>query len=589
MELNYGQLPELLQDPNVQFERVEVTPHIITGKFVRPNHGPVSFVTQRGGLQQDPNLVTLLTRKVGSGLKGESDSENIKLVYALLGPPLTFLILALGFVWVLRRMGGPGLFTFGRSPATRYAALHRPTSFADVAGADEAVEDFREIVDFLKDPAKYQAVGGRIPKGALLVGPPGTGKTLLARAVAGEAHVPFFSLSGSSFVEMFVGVGAARVRDVFAQARRQAPCIVFIDELDALGKARGGSPGGAHDEREQTLNQLLVEMDGFDGGQSIIIMAATNRPEMLDPALLRPGRFDRTVVLDRPDINGREAILKVHAAHVRLAADVKLREIAALTPGFVGADLANLINEAALGAARKGRREVSRSDLENALERGMAGLERKRRIMRPEEKERVAYHETGHALVACLLPGADPVHKVSIIPRGLAALGYTLQRPEEDRYLIARSELMGQIKVLLGGTIAEELIYCEPSTGAQNDLERASRIARGMVKQFGMSRLGRVSYQDQNSSLVLGTQTSSIAEREYSEQTAREIDSEVARILDEAAADVRRLLEEWRPAFEAAASSLVEKEVLDGAEFREILHGYAPARTHAACSSEVWP
>jgi cell division protease FtsH len=318
-------------------------------------------------------------------------------------------------------------------------------------------------------------------------------------------------------------------------------------------------------------------MDGFDGDRGVVIMAATNRPEMLDPALLRPGRFDRTVAVDRPDVNGREAVLRVHAAHVRLAADVNLREFAALTPGLVGADLVNLINEAALKAARRGRRVVCRTDLEDALERSVAGVERKRHAMRPEEKERIAYHEAGHALVACLLPGADPVHKVSIIPHGLAALGYTLQRPEDDRYLTSRSELTGQIKVLLGGTIAEELICGEPSTGAQNDLERATRIARSMVKQFGMSRLGRVSFQDQNSSPGPGAQASPAGEREYSEQTAREIDTEVARILDEAAADVRRLLEQWRPAFEAAARSLVEKEVLQGSEFREILCGHAPA------------
>jgi cell division protease FtsH len=359
---------------------------------------------------------------------------------------------------------------------------------------------------------------------------------------------------------------------------------VFIDELDALGKTRGGSSTGAHDEREQTLNQLLIEMDGFGGDQGVIIMAATNRPEMLDPALLRPGRFDRTVAVDRPDVNGREAILKVHAAQVRLAADVNLRQIAALTPGLVGADLANLINKAALKAARKGLREVGPADLEDALERGLAGLERKRRAMRPEEKERIACHETGHALVACLLPGADPVHKVSIIPRGVGALGYTLQRPEDDRYLFARSELTGQIKVLLGGTVAEELVYREPSTGARNDLERASRIARSMVKQFGMSRLGRVSYQDRIASPFLGTQADPVGDHEYSERTAREIDSEVARIMDEAAADVRRLLEEWRPAFEAAAHYLAEKEVLDGSEFREILRGLAPA---ALCPDQL--
>ncbi len=575
-ELPYGQLVELLQDPNVAFETVEVTPHVIRGQYVRPDDGRVPFETRRSGLEQDPNMVALLLKKVGGKLKGQSDSDPAKLLFGLALPVLVLLVLGLGLFWLLQRTGGPGLFPFSRSPAVRYAEPRRSTSFADVAGVDEAVEEFREIVDFLKDPAKYRAVGGRLPRGALLVGPPGTGKTLLARAIAGEARVPFFSLSGSGFVELFVGVGAARVRSLFAQARRLAPSIVFIDELDAIGKTRGGSRGGSHDEREQTLNQLLVEMDGIDGDRSVIILAATNRPEMLDPALLRPGRFDRTVTVDRPDVLGREAILKVHAARVPLAADVNLRELAALTPGFVGADLANLVNEAALKAARKGRRSVGREDLEDALERGVAGLERKRRLMRPADKERVACHEAGHALVACLLPGADPLHKVSIIPRGLAALGYTLQRPEDDRYLIARSELLGQIKVLLGGTIAEEMIYREPSTGAQNDLERASRIARSMVKQFGMSRLGRVSYPDPNATLFLGVPAGLSGEREYSEQTARDIDSEVARILDEAAAEVRGLLEAWRPAFEAAARSLVEKEVLDGAAFRAIVRSHAP-------------
>ena len=393
-------------------------------------------------------------------------------------------------------------------------------TFQDVAGIDEAVEELREVVDFLKMPDKYQALGGRIPKGVLLVGPPGTGKTLLAKAVAGEAGAPFFSLSGSEFVEMFVGVGAARVRDLFSQAEAKAPCIVFIDELDALGKTRTGAVVGGHDEREQTLNQLLVEMDGFDTNRGVIIMAATNRPETLDPALMRPGRFDRQVVVDRPDISGREAILKVHTRHVKHGPNVDLRRIAALTPGSVGADLANLVNEAALMAARAGKELITMAEFEEAIERGAVGLERKSRIMNPDEKQRVAYHEAGHALVACSLPNTHPVHKVSIIPRSVGALGYVLSRPDEDRYLVTQSELESRIRVALGGTLAEELVFREISNGASNDLEQASRIARSMVKEFGMSRLGRVNFQERSGPGFLNNGFGSETERTHSEHTA---------------------------------------------------------------------
>ncbi|HJT78020.1 MAG TPA: ATP-dependent zinc metalloprotease FtsH, partial [Gemmataceae bacterium] len=574
-DLPYGKLLQLLNDPHVTFHDVQVTPTEIQGRLTEPDGRTTRFVTGRRGLENDPSLVPLLRQKLGPDFAGETEESIWKtLAVALLPPLLTLLALGVGFVWVLHKLGGRGLLAFGQSKAHACTPEELAVTFRNVAGIDEAVEELGEVVDFLCTPEKYRQLGGRIPRGVLLVGPPGTGKTLLARAVAGEAHVPFFSLSGSDFVEMYVGVGAARVRDLFARAAARAPCIVFIDELDALGKARGGK-SASNDERDQTLNQLLVEMDGFRGERDVILMAATNRPEMLDPALLRPGRFDRTVVVDRPDVRGREAILRVHAAGVRLAAEVSLRDIAALTPGFAGADLANLINEAALLAARRGRAEVEPTDLEEALERGVAGLERKNRLLRPAERQRVAYHETGHALVACLVPGADPVHKVSIIPRGLAALGYTMQRPEGDRFLTTRSELLGQIKVLLAGTLAEELIYDEPSTGAQNDLERASRIAAAMVKQFGMSALGRVAYHDSGPSPFLAGDHPA-GDRPYSEQTARRIDREVQRIIDEAAAEVRALLHEWRDAFEAVTRRLLEQEVIDRDELRELLRRYPP-------------
>ncbi len=444
-------------------------------------------------------LHDLLKEAVGAGFQGAEEESALKTIGGSLLSILFVVSLGVGLVLMLRwMMGGGSPLTFGRSKAKVYAQKDLDVTFQDVAGIDEAVAELREVVDFLKTPEKYQALGGRIPKGVLLVGPPGTGKTLLARAVAGEAEVPFFSLSGSDFVEMFVGVGAARVRDLFAQAESRAPCIIFIDELDALGKTRSGMAVGGHDEREQTLNQLLVEMDGFDSNRGVIIMAATNRPETLDAALMRPGRFDRTVVVDRPDILGREAILKVHARNVRLGPDVDLRRVAGLTPGSVGADLANLVNEAALMAARTGKDVVGMAELEEAVERGAVGLERKSRIMNADEKQRVAYHEAGHALVACSLPNTSPVHKISIIPRGVGALGYVLSRPEEDRYLVTQSELESQIKVALGGTLAEELVFREISNGATSDLEQASRIARSMVKEFGMSRLGRVNFHERS-------------------------------------------------------------------------------------------
>jgi cell division protease FtsH len=473
---------------------------------------------------------------------------------------------------MLKRMSGMGSpMSFGRSRGKLYSQDDNATTFNDVAGIDEAVEEVREIVDFLKFPDKYQKLGGRIPKGVLLVGPPGTGKTLLAKAIAGEAGVPFFSLSGSDFVEMFVGVGAARVRDMFQQAASKSPCIIFIDELDALGKSRGGNIMGGHDEREQTLNALLVEMDGFDANTGIIVMAATNRPETLDPALLRPGRFDRHVLVDRPDKGGREEILKVHVKNVKLGPDVELKEVASITPGFVGADLANLVNEAALLAARKGKSLVGQQEFNEGVERVTAGLEKKRRIMNEDEKLRVAYHEAGHALVAYSLPNTDPVHKVSIIPRGLAALGYTMQRPEGDRYLMTQSELEAQMQVLLAGTLTEEIIYTDISTGAQNDLERCTAIARSMVMEYGMSKLGRINYRESNRSPFLASAGMEASSRDYSEQTSREIDLEVKRIVDEAVAQTRQILVERREALEAVTNRLIEVEWIDGEELKKLV------------------
>jgi cell division protease FtsH len=590
IDLKYGELVQMLRapDPGVRFRNVKIDHNFIYGEIVTSD--PVSagedkagvheetklFRSQRVALDGDtPHIVQLLTQR-GILFDGGQEESPWKGFYSLvISFVFIFLIVGLVFLMIRWLSGGSSPLTFGRSRHKVYAERDVQITFQDAAGIDEAVAELREIVDFLKTPGKYQTLGGRIPKGVLLVGPPGTGKTLLAKAVAGEAHVAFFSMSGSDFVEMFVGVGASRVRDLFAQAEARAPCIIFIDELDALGKTRGGSAIGGHDEREQTLNQLLVEMDGFDSNRGVIIMAATNRPETLDAALLRPGRFDRTVVVDRPDIAGREAILKVHARHVKLADDVDLRHVAALTPGSVGADLANLINEAALIAARRNKDRVSMAELDEAIERGTVGLERKSRIMHADEKQRVAYHEGGHALVTCALPNTHAVHKVSIIPRGVGALGYVLRRPEEDRYLLTRSELESHIKVALGGTVAEEIVYHEISNGATSDLEKANEYARRMVKEFGMSRLGRIYYRDQGGSQFLGG-SGGDGDSHYSEETAREIDLEVRRIVDEATAEVRSILLARRAALEALAQRLIEKEVIDAVELRTLLDQHYP-------------
>ena len=484
------------------------------------------------------------------------------------------------WIFLMRRMGGgpTQALTFGRSKVKIYDRKELKTTFADVAGVDEAKAELVEVVDFLRNPQKYQRLGGRIPKGVLIVGPPGSGKTLLARAVAGEADVPFFFLSGSEFVEMFVGVGAARVRDLFEQGKEKAPCIVFIDELDAIGKSRAGATGfvGGHDEREQTLNQLLVEMDGFDSSKGVIIMAATNRPEVLDAALLRAGRFDRQVVVDRPDVRGREAILRVHARHVRLAPEVSLQIIAARTPGFAGADLANIVNEAALLAARKGKDAVEQADLEEAIDRVVAGLERRSRVLSETERDIVAHHEMGHALVAFSTPRADPVHKVTIIPRGVAALGITYQLPTEDRYILRRTELEDRIAVMLGGHAAEELVYGELSTGAHNDLERATGLARAMVMRYGMSeRLGPLTFGGDGGPSFLRRNGAGweAGEREYSEETARAIDEEVRRIIDVIYERVRALLGSKKDVLLRAAEVLKVRETLQGEELRRLLAG----------------
>jgi cell division protease FtsH len=475
------------------------------------------------------------------------------------------------FVMMLRRLGGAGSpMAFGRSRGRLYAQEDLGVTFDDAAGIEEAVEEVKEVVDFLKSAEKYQRLGARIPKGVLLIGPPGTGKTLLAKAIAGEAGVPFFSLSGSDFVEMFVGVGAARVRDMFEQAVAKAPCIIFIDEMDALGKMRGTSMVGGHDEREQTLNALLVEMDGFDSNSGVIVLAATNRPEMLDEALLRPGRFDRQVLVDRPDVHGREEILKVHVKNVKLDDSVQLKEIAGISPGFVGADLANLVNEATLLAARKDKSSVGMAEFNEGVERVIAGLEKKQRVMNEDEKHRVAYHEAGHALVAYCLPNTDRVHKVSIIPRGFAALGYTLQRPDGDRYLMTQSELESRIKVLLAGTVTEELIFDDVSTGAQNDLERATDIARAMVMDYGMSQQGRIAYRESTRSPFLPSANEERSHT-YSEHTAREIDAEVKRILNESLDSVREILESRRDALVAVAEELIVNESMEGADLKRIV------------------
>ncbi len=548
-----------------RLSNLTIGPQNITGTIKgKEGQKGQDFMTVR---VEDPDLVKDLEQhKVN--YSGLYESKFLANLFSWVVPIVIFFLI---WRFAMKRMGpGYGVMSFSKSKAKLFAEDETKVTFIDVAGVDEAKEELEEIVEFLKNPGKFQKLGGRIPKGVLLVGPPGTGKTLLAKAVAGEAKVPFFSISGSEFVEMFVGVGAARVRDLFSQATSHAPCIIFIDELDALGKARGINVMGGHDEREQTLNQLLVEMDGFESNKGVIIVAATNRPEILDPALLRPGRFDRQVLVDRPDINGREAILKIHAKNVLLSPEVNLREIAGRTPGFVGADLANLVNEAALLAARKNKESVEPGEFDEAIDRVIAGLEKKKRVMSQKEKEIIAHHEAGHAIVAESVQFADPVHKISIIPRGIAALGYTQQQPTEDRYLMTRSELLDRVAVLLGGRVAEELIFGEISTGAQNDLQRATDIVRSMVTEYGMSdRLGIVTYERERRPMFLPGNLS--PPKAYSEAKAAEIDEEISRVLEEAHKRVRTLLSEKQQVLHDLAKLLLEREIVQGTELRKML------------------
>jgi len=572
----YSQFKQYIAEGTLS--KVTIGPENITGTLKEKDKKPAQTIKGQGKTQgqdqefttvrvNDPDLVKDLDEhKVD--YSGHYESKFLSTVLSWVIPIGIFFLI---WRFAMKKMGsGMGVMSFAKSKAKIFAESETKVTFADVAGIDEAKEELEEVVEFLSNPGKFQKLGGRIPKGVLLVGPPGTGKTLLARAVAGEAKVPFFSISGSEFVEMFVGVGAARVRDLFSQATGQAPCIIFIDELDALGKARGMNVMGGHDEQEQTLNQLLVEMDGFETNKGVIIMAATNRPEILDTALLRPGRFDRQVLVDRPDINGREAILKIHSKNVVLGSDVDLRKVAGRTPGFVGADLANIINEAALLAARKNKETVESADFDEAIDRVVAGLQKKNRVMNPQEKEIVAFHESGHAIVAESVEHADPVHKISIIPRGIAALGYTEQQPTEDRYLMTRSELLDRLAVLLGGRVAEELVFGEISTGAQNDLQRATGIARSMVTEYGMSdRLGLVTYERARQPMFLPG--SFAPSKTYSEEKAGQIDEEISQVIEQAHQRVRGILSAHRDVLDELAHLVSKNEIVQGDELRKMM------------------
>ena len=564
--LPYSEFLKDLQAGRV--DEVSITGDVISGTM-KATEGDaekqVEFVTRR----VSPELSNELA-KYNVHFRAQPESTFLRDILSWIIPILIFF--GIWYVLMQRMNPGAGVMAFGKNKARVYAEKDLPTRFTDVAGCDEAKAELVEIIDYLKTPERFQRLGGQMPKGVLLIGPPGTGKTLLARAVAGEAQVPFFSISGSEFVEMFVGVGAARVRELFVQAKEKAPCIIFIDELDAIGKSRAGAIIGGHDEREQTLNQLLVEMDGFDPRVGVIIMAATNRPETLDPALLRAGRFDRQVLVDKPDVAGREAILHVHAQKIVLAKDVDLAVIARKTPGFSGADLANAINEAALLAARKDKDAVGMDDLEEAVDRIMGGLEKKNRVINPKEKKIVAFHESGHALVATYTPGSDAVHKISIVPRGIGALGWTQQLPTEDRYLMTQTELLGKIDVLLGGRAAERLIFGDISTGAHNDLQRATDIARAMVAEYGMGKtLGPATYPRQNRPVFLGVDQGGLAGRDYSEATAAKLDVEVKEILEAADTRVAELLATKRALLDRVAEALLDKETLDEAEFQALL------------------
>jgi cell division protease FtsH len=578
----YSRFERLVRENKIS--RVVVSQGRIQGEYKDEIDGKRRFVTER--VEQD--LAKDLAEH-GVEYAGRVESDIVPLILSWVVPIALFLGI---WMFVGRRMAkqlgggaGGGLMSIGKSKAKVYVETDTKVTFADVAGVDESKEELKEVVSFLKDPKTHGRLGARMPKGVLLVGPPGTGKTLLAKAVAGEAGVPFFSISGSEFVEMFVGVGAARVRDLFEQARARAPAIIFIDELDALGRARAAMPGmgGGHDEKEQTLNQLLVELDGFDPSTGLVLLAATNRPEILDPALLRAGRFDRQVLVDRPDRVGRKAILEVHTKKVRLAPQVQLEQVAALTPGFTGADLANLVNEAALVATRRGAEEITMEDFNVAVERIVAGLEKKNRLLNPKEREIVAHHEMGHAIVAAAIPGCDPVHKISIIPRGIGALGYTIQRPTEDRYLMTREELEDKMAVLLGGRAAEHVVYGHLSTGAADDLAKTTDVARNMVTRFGMGgTLGPVTYESEPNGFlgqVTGTR------RLYAEETAREIDVAVRDIVQSAFERAKRVLAKNRALLDESARDLLAKETLADRELAAVLTKVLPEERLVAASS----
>jgi cell division protease FtsH len=565
----YSQFLKLLKEGKVS--EVAISANKIQGKIKADgseSQKPEGFKTVR----VDPEISGLL-EKYNVTFKGEVESTFLQNLFSWIFP--VFLFIGIWYFFMKRMTGQqPGFMTLGKSKAKIYMENELNVTFEDVAGVDEAKQELVEVIDFLKEPERFTALGGKMPRGILLVGPPGTGKTLLAKAVAGESHVPFFSLSGSEFVEMFVGLGAARVRDLFVQAKQKAPCIIFIDELDALGKARGFGTMGGHDEREQTLNQLLVEMDGFDPQVGVILMAATNRPEILDPALLRPGRFDRHILVDRPDKKGREEILKVHLKNVPVVKNLDVETVAAMTPGMVGADLANLVNEAALLAVRRNKKKVGIREFEEAVERVVAGLEKKNRVINKEEREIVAYHELGHAIVALSLPGTDPVHKISIIPRGIAALGYTMQVPTEDRFLMKKTELVNKIATLLGGRASEEMIFEDISTGAHNDLAKATDIAMSMVKEYGMSsKVGQVYFARERKApfMNLGVEGAG----EYSEATAEMIDNEVREIISEQYKKAMEILQGHREILEEAVKILLEKEKIDGEELKALMEKYS--------------
>ena len=562
-ELTYSQFLKEVEANNVS--KVTITENSITGSLI--DGGKFSTYSPN-----DPEMINILRSK--NIIIEAKPPVEVSWWMRLLSSVLPMLLIIGIWIFMLQQMQGGGnkVMSFGKSRAKLFGKETPKVTFKDVAGIDEAQEEVVEVIDFLKNPMKFKKLGAKIPRGILLYGPPGAGKTLLARAIAGEAGVPFFSISGSDFVEMFVGVGASRVRDLFRQANNSAPCIIFMDEIDAVGRHRGAGLGGGHDEREQTLNQLLVEMDGFDQNIGIIMIAATNRPDILDPALLRPGRFDRRIVVDRPDIIGREEIIKVHARGKPLAKDVDIKVLARRTPGFVGSDLANLVNEAALLASRKGKNEIGMEELEAAIDRVIAGPERKSRLISDKEKEIIAYHESGHAIVARMLPNCDPVHKVSIIPRGNATLGYTLQLPTQDKYLMSKLELLDRLAVLLGGRVAEDLIFKDVTTGAQNDLERATKIARQMITEYGMSdTLGPITLGRKEHQIFLGRDISQ--ERDYSEEIANKIDKEVKKIIENAYTQAKDILTKNKAKLKRVARNLIERETLEGKELDDLLNG----------------